>query len=58
MMKHVHHFTAQTNKAIVQFGPLKDLISVTIEFLKLCQDIRNASVCLGIMLKNNENSAE
>jgi hypothetical protein len=32
----------------------KCLISNTLEFLNLCQGGRNASICLGIMLKNND----
>ena len=36
----------------------KGLISFTMEYLKLCQDRRDASVCLGIMLKYNETSVE
>ena len=36
----------------------KGLISVMMEFLNWCQDGREASVCLGIMLGNNDNSAE
>jgi hypothetical protein len=34
----------------------KCLISKTLEFLNLCQGGRNASVCLGIMLKNNNDT--
>jgi hypothetical protein len=36
----------------------KGLISVTMEFINSCQDGRDASLCLGIMLKNNDFSAE
>jgi len=32
----------------------KCLMSNTSEFLNLCQGGRNVSVCLGIMLKNND----
>jgi hypothetical protein len=30
------------------------LISGALEFLNLCQDVTDASVCLGIVLKNND----
>jgi hypothetical protein len=36
----------------------KGLISVVMEYLNWCQDGIDASVCLGIMLKNNDTSAE
>jgi hypothetical protein len=36
----------------------KGLFSVMTEFLNWCQDGRDASVCLGIMLQNNDISAE
>jgi len=36
----------------------KGLISVMREFLNWCQDGRDASVCLGIMVKNYDNLSE
>ena len=36
----------------------KGSISVLMKFLNWCQDGREASVCLGIMLRNNDTSAE
>jgi len=36
----------------------KGVISVMTEFLISCQDGRDALVCLGITLQNNDNSAE
>jgi hypothetical protein len=36
----------------------KGLISVMTGFLNQCQDGRDASVCLGITLQNNDTSAE
>ena len=35
----------------------KGTISVMMEFLKWCEDWRDASVCLQIMLRNNDTSA-
>ena len=36
----------------------KGAISIKMEFLNLYQDVREASVCFGIMLRSNDNSAE
>jgi hypothetical protein len=36
----------------------KSLISTMTEFLNLCQDGTDTSVCLGIMLKNNNVAVE
>ena len=36
----------------------KNLISPAVEFLNWCQDVMNALLCFGIVLKNNDISVD
>jgi hypothetical protein len=44
--------------AVHEWLQMQEPNSAAVEFLNLCQDGTNASVCLGIMLKNNYTSVE